>query len=485
MNTQAPSLGRLPRPPRSVLPSDRRDQAFLPAALEILETPPSPVGIAFLWIICLFTVAALAWCWFGRLDVVAVAQGKLQPTGRVKVIQPREIGRVADLRVANGQHVAKGETLAVLDSGEVDAEVRQLKANLAAVRAEADRRGAALAAVRDGAAAVPAIRWTFDLPPAVRARETHVLEGDLAQLAATLAGLESQIDQKRLEVERHGETLGAFQDLVDTLGQRVAMRTSLQRSGSGSKADLMTAMEALQDRRTDLVATKGQLAESRAAIGVLTREIGRMRQTFVADNLQKLSDAERQADDLAEQLAKAEVRQRALVLRSPIDGTVSALSVTTAGQVAGAGEELMRIVPDGVGLEIEAYIANRDIGFIHPGQVATVKIESLPFTRYGTVEAGLMRVASDAIPQPEAEKVEGNPAESQSERGFAGAQRTQNLVFPAILKPMALHLSADGADVPLSPGMAVTIEIKTGSRRILEYLLSPLVEVGSEAMRER
>ncbi|WP_082537078.1 MULTISPECIES: HlyD family type I secretion periplasmic adaptor subunit [unclassified Aureimonas] len=485
MNAQAPSTARFKQPPPATSRRNRRDQEFLPAAIEILETPPSPVGIAFLWIICIFTIAALTWCWFGRLDVVAIAQGKVQPTGRVKIIQPKEMARIASVLVENGQHVAKGETLAILEASDADADVRQLKVNLDAVRAEADRRLTALTAARAGLGAVPAIAWTSELPAAIRTRETHVLEGDLGQLATTLDGLMAQLDQKTLEVVRYEEMMAAFEDLVGTLRQRVEMRTSLEQSGSGSRADLMTATEALQDKRTDLVAAKGQRAESRAAIEVLRREIARTRQAFVADNLLKLSEAERQADDIVERLAKAEARQREMVIKSPIDGTVSALSVTTPGQVAGAGEELMRVVPDGIGLEIETYIANRDIGFIHTGQEATVKIESLPFTRYGTIKADLVKIASDAIPQPEAEKVEGNPAQSQSERGFAGAQRTQNLVFPAILKPREMHLSADGVDVPLSPGMAVTVEIKTGSRRIMEYLLSPLVEVASGAMKER
>lgn len=465
---------------------NRNDQAFLPAALEILETPPSPVGIAFLWIICIFMILAMSWCWFGRLDIVAISQGKIQPTGRVKIIQPREIGRVASVLVLNGQHVKEGETLVLFDSSEIDADVRQLQANLNAFRAEVDRRQASLIAVRsDKISGIPAVVWSSEIPNAIREREMHVLEGDLSQLETTLAGLAAQIDQKRLEQKRYEDIAIATGAVIATLQQRVTMRSSLEQSGTGSKGDLITAMEALQDKTTDMVTAQAQVAETSAAIEVLRRETSRTRQAFIADNVQKLGEAERQVDDLAERLSKAQARQKEMVLKSPIDGTVSALSITTPGQVVAAGEELMRIVPEGIGLEIESYVANRDIGFIHPGQKATVKIETLPFTRYGTINAELVRVARDAIPQPDAQRLEGNPTESQSERGFAGAQRTQNLVFPVTLKPTETYLSADGVDVPLLPGMAVTVEIKTGSRRILEYLLSPLVEVTSTAMNER
>jgi hemolysin D len=145
----------------------------------------------------------------------------------------------------------------------------------------------------------------------------------------------------------------------------------------------------------------------------------------------------------------------------------------------------MRIVPEGATLEIEAYLANKDVGFVKPGQKAVVKIESFPFTRYGTLEATVGRVASDAIPEPEAQQAEGDEARRQKEKTFGGGQRTQNLVFPVTLKPARTKMNIDGQTIPLTPGMAVSVEIATGNRRILEYIFSPLVETASQAMKER
>lgn len=513
MNARTPfPAGLKPRPrprPDAGARARRADQEFLPAALEILETPPSPVGIWLLWIICLLAVAALAWSWFGRLDVVAVAQGKIQPTGRVKVIQPLETGRIASIRVENGQHVEKGEVLVTFDSGEADADVNQIAAELSAAEAEAARRRAALAALEDRRIEpIPPIEWRGQIPAAIREREAKVLEGDLGKLGSAVAGLEAQLRQKQRESERFAGTVAAVEDLVATLQSRVDMRSSLRNSGSGSKADLIDAMESLQEQKATLAANRGQMAESRAALDVLSRQIEDGYRTFVAENLQKLAEAERQADENTRKLAKVRLRQERMALESPIEGTVSALSITTVGQVVGAGDEVMRIVPEragetpggsgsapnearavasgpAAGIEIEAYVANRDIGFVRPGQKAVVKIESFPFTRYGTIEATLVRLAGDAIPQPDADRTEGDPTQSLRDRGFAGAQRTQNLVFPATFSLAAASLTADGAVVPLSPGMAVTVEIKTGSRRILEYLFSPLLEVAGQAMKER
>ena len=174
-----------------------------------------------------------------------------------------------------------------------------------------------------------------------------------------------------------------------------------------------------------------------------------------------------------------------MTLRSPIDGTVLGLNVTTIGQVLSVGEETMRIVPDDATLEVEGYLSNKDIGFVRMGQTAALKVDSFPFTRYGTVPAQVTSVGHDAIPEPEAQQREANGAQPQKSSLFASAERTQNLVFPITLKLNTEVINIDGKPIPLRPGMSVKIEIATGSRRILDYFLSPLVEVASEAIKER
>jgi hemolysin D len=145
----------------------------------------------------------------------------------------------------------------------------------------------------------------------------------------------------------------------------------------------------------------------------------------------------------------------------------------------------MRIVPENSKLEIEAYVLNRDIGFVSIGQEAVVKVESFPFTRYGSVKARVVQIAKDAIPAPDANAIEGDPARASNTSGFAGAERTQNLVFAVLLEPETSTISVDGVDQPLTSGMAATVELRTGARRLIEYIFSPLVEVASRAMRER
>ena len=164
---------------------------------------------------------------------------------------------------------------------------------------------------------------------------------------------------------------------------------------------------------------------------------------------------------------------------------MQSLAIANVGQVVTSGQEVMRIVPEDSRLEIEAYVLNRDIGFVSVGQEAVVKVESFPFARYGSIRARVTRIARDAIPAPDASAIEGDPARGANAAGYAGAERVQNLVFAVTLEPESSTITVDGVDQPLTSGMAATVELKTGARRLIEYPFSPLVEVASRSLRER
>jgi hemolysin D len=483
MNAHAKATPPLPAAPRKRRPAS--DREFLPAALEILETPPSPIRMALLLLICGFFAVALTWSYLSRIDIIAVAQGKLQPTGHVKVIQPLETSRVLSIKSENGTTVHAGDVLVELDPSEAAADVAEAAASLASFRAEAVRRQAAIKAAESlSTAAPPDIVWPEDFPAANRKREERVYSADLAQLGAQIASLIAQAEQKRAEHQRLESMIAAETELIKTLKERVEMRAQLLEMNAGSKANLLDSTGDMQTQMTTLAQQKGQLAEAEANLSVLAKEVQRVRDTFMADNAQKAGEAERQAEDFQEKLLKAKTRLAHTTLTSPIDGIVQASALTTVGQIVSSGEELMRIVPDGATLEIECYLPNKDIGFVKEGQQAIVKVESFPFTRYGTIEGKVTRVARDAIPEPDADTQEKDP--TQPARHVAnGAQRTQNLVFPVTLQLEKNSVNVDGANMPISAGMAVTVEIRTGSRRILEYVFSPLVQIGSEAIKER
>jgi hemolysin D len=473
----------------------RRDQAFLPEALEVIEMPADPARIAFLYAICLMFAVALAWSYFGYLDVFAVAPGKVQTTGRTKLIQPVDSGQVVAIRVQNGSLVKAGDVLIELDPSEVIADQLVAQQNLFAARAEIARRKLAVATADSGQfSPLPKIDWDSDIPRDVRIREDLVLRTDLSQLASSLLALEAQRRQKEAELAKFGAQVRAQMALMDPMAERYSMRKELLRSGSTSRATFLDSVQEVAQAETTRASLEGNAAVAEVAIEVLKADFAKMRDTFINDNATKLADAERRADEITQRLAKASVKVAQKTLTAPISGTVQSLTVINLNQVVGGGQELMRIVPEGLPLEIEAYVLNRDIGFVREGQPATIKVDSFPFTRYGTIDGVVVKVASDAIPGAEAAQNQITPAPTTTNPPQGGqsasavttaAQKAQDLVYQIIIQPSATSIMVDGQMMPLSSGMSVSVEIKTEERRVIDYVLSPLLEVTSTAMRER
>ncbi|OCP18501.1 MULTISPECIES: HlyD family type I secretion periplasmic adaptor subunit [unclassified Ensifer] len=481
---------------RSTKQTNRADNEFLPAAIEILETPASPVRAAMIWLICVLAALALIWAYFGKFDIVATAQGKIQPVGRVKIVQSEEPGRVTTANAVNGIRVQKGEVLVELDPTTARAEEQALKLRLDALQAEIVRRQAQRDTVASWAksdlwasASGPAprvIAFPTETLASTVAREQQLYDAELAKLSGAIANLKAQYRKSVAQVDRLEHTIVAQQTFVSTLSQRVSMRSRLVDVEVGTKAAMIDAQETLQEAERDLVSQKGEHQEAKTALDVLKAEADSQFSTFQSENMQRLAEAMREADQAVQELAKASRRLSAMTIRSPETGVVQASAITTVGQVLTPGTELMRIVPSEQKLEIEAYLPNRDIGFVEAGHEAVIKVEAFPFTRYGILHGKVIRVATDAIPEPDARQLEEmSSGNLQSAVPVSNAQRVQNLVYPVIIEPIETDILVDGKAVPLAPGMTLTIEIKTGQRRILEYLFSPLAEVASGAMKER
>jgi hemolysin D len=481
----APGPQAQPLAPVPVRPAktQSRDRQFLPAALEVLETPPSPVATAFIWAICIVFAAALTWSYFGWIDIYAVAQGKIQPSGRSKVVQPLEPGKVVAVLVENGSRVNAGDVLLELDPTETTADRDSMARDLASAGAEAARRRAAIAAAQSESLRPGPIDFRIPIDAEIRRREQEVLAADLAQLASTRTSLKAQLAEKLATKERLTTSIAARARLLALGKERVAMRETLEKSGAGSRALTIEALQQYETQVTTDVGEQGQVLEIDAAVRSLERKIEEMVAQFIADQTQKLSEIEHKRDRLLQELVKAESKSEHKRLRSPVAGTVQQLAITTVGQVVGSGQSLMTIVPLDGPIEVEAYLLNKDIGFVEAGQPAVVKVEAFPFTRYGAINGAVAKVSGDAVDQRDAVNLS-DPSNS-IKQGTAQNQGVQSLVFPATIKLERSTMSVDGKDVSLSPGMAVTVEIKTGQRRIIDYLLSPIREVASRSGHER
>ena len=332
------------------------------------------------------------------------------------------------------------------------------------------------------------IAWDEAIPASFRLREQAVLVADLTQLSSALKSFDNQMAQKHATRERVNMSIAFQNTLIQTLTQRVNTRQQAIDLQVGTKINLYDAKEELEQSQSSLASDQGQLIETDAALEELQSEKTKTLSQFVADNENKLEDAARKADEARNSLAKATARLSRTKLYAPIDGVVQQMAVTTIGQVVTTGQQLMVVTPSDGPLQVEALVANLDIGFIKIGQEAAVKVDAFPFTRFGVAHGKVVAIASEAVDEQEAKRALANATSSangaNATSGSAPGQ-PDSFVFPVTIELEESAMNIDGLNVRLTPGMTVSAEIKTDSRRIVDYLLSPLAKVASEAMRER
>jgi hemolysin D len=460
------------------------DREFLPAALELIEAPPSPIVVSFIWTICLLFAAALAWAWFGRLDIYAVASGKIEPNGESKVVQSLDLGKVVGVFVRNGSAVKAGDLLLELDSTETGADSDALARDVESDDAEVARRRAAIGSV--GSNTVASIQFDPTTDQATRQREQAVLESDLAKLTAGEDTLKAQLAQAAGTVQKLTNSIGQREEMIALDKELVDMREALTGKGTTSRAQVI---EALQRYETDLitqVTERGQLREAKDSAEATERKIAELDAQFLADQMDKLEDTQRKRDHTFGDFIKARSKNAQSRLTTPVDGVVQQLAVTSIGQVVTSGQVLMTVVPKDAQLEVAAMVLNADIGFIKTGQEAVVKVDAFPFSRYGTLDGTVSRVSADAVDTRSAPNLSEAAATVKPQSSPTSSKTDQpELAFPVTVALARTMIKADGKEIDLFPGMTVSVEIKTGSRRVIDYLLSPLREVASDTAHER
>jgi hemolysin D len=463
-------------------PHDRRNEelAFLPAALEIVETPPSPIGRAIGATIIVLFAAALLWSWLGTIDIVASAPGKIVPSGRVKVIQPFETGVVSSIRVQDGQTVRAGDVLIELDPTANGAERDHLHDDLLAEQLSTARLRAASAGGEDPVANfAPPIGADRSLIGVQR----QLLLSQVTEQRARLAALARQQAQKEAEQATTAATIHKLETTIPVIQERVAIRKTLMDRELGSKLTYFEVLQLLVEQQEELNVQQSHLKESEAAVAAIRETQAQAAAEYRHRLSDDLAKSEQKANGLAQDLIKAEQRTRLQQLIAPVDGVVQQLAIHTVGGVVTPAQSLLVIVPSDSRLEIEAMVSNSDIGFVHSGQEAEIKVDTFNFTRYGLLHGDVINVSRDAIvlDRPPGRSNDREPDEQHA----TSEPKGQELSYVARVSLDRTAMQIDDSVVNLSPGMAVTVEIKTGSRRILSYLLSPLLRYRQEMLRER
>ncbi len=465
------------------LKRERRENdelAFLPAALEIVETPPSPIGRAIGATIVVLFCLALIWAAFGQVDIVAFASGKIVPSGRVKLIQPFETGVVRAIHVHEGQSVKAGEVLIELDPTMTTAEAKHVRSDLIAAQLDIARLRAALS---DSDNPESAFQPPAGASPDLVAMQRHFLLQQTDEYRAKLASLDRQRAEKAAERDTTAAMIDKLEADEPIISQRVDIRKTLVDRELGSRLTYLETLQQLTENEKDIAVEKSRLEEANAAVEAITdtrvQAAAEFHRTLFAD----LAEAERKAAGLSDDLARAEERTKLQVLTAPVDGVVQQLSVHTVGGVVTPAQQLAVVVPSDSGLEVEAMVSNRDIGFVHVGQDAHIKVDTFNFTRYGLLHGRVLSVSQDSIVRdvpPDKTKNDTEGAESVSSE-----PKGQELSYAARVSLDRTQIQVDGALANLSPGMAVTVEIKTGTRAVITYLLSPLLRYAHDSMHER
>lgn len=458
----------------------RAEREFLPAALEIIETPVSATGRLMMGVIVVLVAVAIVWACVGKIDIVATANGRLIPAGQIKLIQPLEIGVVKRIMVADGDHAQAGDVLIELDSTTNAADRDRIARDL--MQAELD--GARLRAVLAGDAG------TFLPPsgadPALADRERQQLIAQLAQHKAKVDGLDRQTAAKAAERDYAKAIIAKIEASLPLLQEKAGLYDQLRENMLTSKVAWIDAKRQLVEVQHDRMVAGHQVEAAEAQIAALTQQRNEADADFRRQALDDLSKTSHYAAEQRQELIKAGQRTGLQALRAPVNGTVEQSTVHTIGGVVTPAQSLMVIVPDGSQLEVEAILPNRDAGFVHAGQPVEVKVEAFNYTRYGLLHGEVRSVSRDALRNeldaPGAERVQG-PGKSLSAEGQNATPG--DAAYIARISLAEPSVETEQGPMPLEPGMTITAEIKTGERRVIAYLLSPFTRYRHEALRER
>jgi len=445
----------------SWLKRDQLQYEFLPAAEEIVETPAAPLGALVVWLVALLLTVALVWSYFGRIDIVAVANGKISTEGSAKTIQPAISGVVTNINVHEGQRVKKGETLLALDKTIAEKDVATANQSLSAARVERDiLRRLAVGGNTDE------IINNADLPDEVKAMLRQFAGSQTALSAARQQAASGMISNYQQQLQFNQQAKNQLETNAQNLKNRKAeIEKQLPNANPVDKLRLQNELTGIDQRITSVdsavLGQNQQLLQSQSAL----TQAQNQSQTQNAETNSALNNqiitAEKRIIELENNLVKARQVLAQTTITAPVDGTVLSLTVKTIGGVVNAGQQLAQIVPEKVSLYVDAALDNQDIGFVKPGQRVVVKVATYPFQRYGYLEGTVETISPDAI---------------QDDK--------KGLIYKAKIK-LNDDKSSKQNQLKLLPGMSVSAEITTGKRRIVEFFLDPLITKADESLKVR
>ena len=439
------------------------ERQFLPAALELTDTPAPALPRAIIATIVTAFLLALLWSVIGHVDMVAVAPGKIIAADKAKVIQPAETAVVKRILVRDGQEVKAGEVLVELEAAATAtaAESSRLKEGLMAARLESARFNA-LALAAPGVQPIPSLVGPAEAAATQLISEQRTLASQYQEHRAKLAGVEAEVAKRQAELNSTQQLVAKLSQTAPIAKRRADDYKDLVSKNFMSQHGYLEKEQTRIEQERDLAYQEARIKELAAGIEEARSRRHSMVAEFERFALASKLEADKKGAQLEQELIKAQMRESQQVLTAPVAGTVQQLAIHSIGGVVTPAQALMVIAPKHYLAEVEATLENKDVGFVKVGQRVEVKVETFPFTRYGTLTGTVSFVSHDAV--------------NDEKRGP---------IFQARMKLDQVTLKVEERAVNMTPGMAVSAEIATGQRRLITFLLDPLRKTTTESLRER
>lgn len=445
-------------------------QDFAPNLLRVQNQPPAPFAQAMLRILLILLFAVILWAIFGKLDIVASAEGKLIPQSYVKIVQPFEQGLISEILVSEGQHVEAGQVLMRLDTTMSDADGKAISADYFIKQLARRRIDAELAGIEFKRADSDPEALYNEALAQYRANR-HAYHTALEEERSIRDKAQSELAAAKQASSKLTETLPHYQKQAEAFAE-------LAKDGYVSRFEAADKQREYTERSQDLKTQQHLIASAQATLTASSRKL----EQISADYRQRLqterADLGSKLDKTQAEYAKQQYRHELLELKAPQDGIIKDVATHTIGTVISPGTILMTLVPKDEVLRAEVWVSNQDVGFIHQGQATKVKLASYQFQKYGMVQGEVAHLSADATDANQPGTGASAPPNAKSPNG-------QPYAYRALVDLKAQELIVNGIKHALSPGMQVTAEIHLGTRTILEYLLSPVMGAFQEAGRER
>ena len=409
------------------------------------------------FLVLLILAGGLVWAGFAELEEVATANGEVVPQGQSKVIQHLEGGIIEAIYVREGDTVSAGDPLVQLDLGQTVASKEELRIELDGLslrraRLKAEAQGTQIAFPEDIAARQPSL---------VEA-ERRAFEARAAELAATQSLLSEQMHQREQDLKQLDAQLRSTTTDLELAGLNFEMSSELIEEGLTSKMDHLQLQREVEALEGELAALRPAIPRAQAALQEAHERMREGELSFQREAREALGQVELTIVRTTELLSKAESQALRTEIKSPIDGVVQSLRYHTIGGVVRGGEAIMEIVPTGAYLVIEARLDATDVGYVKVGQRVVVKVSTYDFSRYGGLEGTVTLISPDAF-----------------------SDDAGNTWHRMVAETEKAYLGAEPGELPIAPGMQATVEIHTGKKSVMQFLLKPVLKVREEAFRER